>query len=620
MRASRRPPRALLAALALCTAAGAAAADTATLAGAGGTVIVTAPGWIASVRQDGTTLLEGGPALAPTVQGAAARALPGEVRRLDDRDGEVAFALAFDAAATGLAADLSVERRFRLLTGAGGGPTVEETLRIVPGRPLGEALSYRVPLVRIATGDGPVAFLPRRDGWGQEVPVAAFDCASYDLAGHGVAPRCTPLALPLLDLDLGQGWRLAVFTDPLFSSTFVAHRGQGEVGLALSWRWPGERVPLARQERRVYLHLHRGGPAEALDAFLRLTAVSRVPAWLDSIRLVYFDYLSDGGRGWYRDLDALARRIPEAERGAVAVTLHGWYDRLGAYAYDERADRLLDHWPALPGRYGRRQVMSVAEVRHRLAYARGLGFRALLYFADGVCIDTATRRGAATPAELGICPWSGPEVEGRLLRQSPADPEVRSWFRCYLEALLAAFGDTIDGLVWDETFWIRRGAVSTSPGPALAAPAMLTLTRELTERVEAFDRDLAFLVSDNIGLAEGIDAPPNALMAHGTFQDSECDRRGWSWGLLPSWRKPLWSVLWSARSRFDDLRDGVLRAGAPVSLSNGWADDEGPAEMPAERLDEALRLFRWLGRNRPRPGWLEEEPERWLARPLGASP
>jgi hypothetical protein len=50
----------------------------------------------------------------------------------------------------------------------------------------------------------------------------------------------------------------------------------------------------------------------------------------------------------------------------------------------------------------------------------------------------------------------------------PSVPGLRDWYRGYLKALLEEYARDIDGLVWDETFYIpdqQRGVQAPTPPP-----------------------------------------------------------------------------------------------------------------------------------------------------------
>lgn len=528
-----------------------------------------------------------------------------------DGDG-LGFRAALRAIDSSLQSDLELSRRFAAVGDCTRGFTVAEQLSIAAATPIVRGLEVRVPLLRFPLTAGNV-FVPRRDGRGVLLETNRDHCVSYELGGDSPFEGCIPLAVPVIDVALGGGRRLAIFTDPMFTASFRLQRDGESWVLWLGWRHPKD-VPFSQVDRGIYYHVHGDLAHAALDAFMAEVAVAATPAWTADIGLVYFDYLSDRGEGWARDLDVLAANIPPQQRHRVAVTVHGWYDVVGSYSYDRETDRFRERWFGQEERWGRAVPLDMAAVRDRLDDARDLGFRVLIYFADGLSFDRTTAVGETLDPILGMNSWNGPDVVSELAVASPADAGVRDFFHAYLRALLCEVGDHVDGLVWDETFWPRRGAYAETSPPAHADVAMMTLTRELTAIVSEWNPDIAFLTSEAPGLG-ALDPPPYVLMAHGTFQDSECDPVAWSYGLFPNWRKPLWSVLWASRTRFADMATGVNKFGAPVSLANGWADDWGPSEMSADELRRALDLARLDERPRRRPRYLEVDPVVYLAAP-----
>jgi hypothetical protein len=258
------------------------------------------------------------------------------------------------------------------------------------------------------------------------------------------------------------------------------------------------------------------------------------------------------------------------------------------------------------------------EMRRKLKLARDQGFRVLLYFNDGLLQDTGTpdyrpqwdlvnlkgdKRGG----------WTGPDTWGQTFARNPAHPEVRQWYHDYLAALLRSFGPVVDGFVWDETFYVRTGTITLQPQPAYCDQAMLQLVKTLTAQVRAANPQKAFLTSDCIhaaGLAPLNDALPGyALVADGTYQNTECEPAACSYGLFPNWRNTQWDCVWHSVSRFDRTQWSVEHYGVPVAISNGFGDDCGPSEWTNQQRERFLRLFRWrLGRSRVR--FLTDDPQK----------
>ncbi len=469
-------------------------------------------------------------------------------------------------------------------------------------------------------------WLPRLDGTGSllETQKAAGFRFAGALPGQGLL-----LALPMVSLPaLDKANRVLVAADPYFSTFFRA--------TALEWTYLAKAgLEDGRESRTLVVVVHPGAIEESLGWFYRalLPAVAPGPEWLHEIAMVDFDYHSDEGRGWFRDLDALTAALPESDRHQVFLCLHGWYDYLGRYCFDAPSGRLDREWTvfssyesarAAPvfGTIGGERVsmgfgnckpgpMSLAEVHRRLQYARARGFRAGLYFADGV------NAGAGLPHFDPACVlqwggWQGPDSKGRSYLQNPLHPKVRAFFLDYAQALLAEFGPDLDALVWDETFHVPCGQLGTESCPGYADRAMMRLVREITALVEDYNRrhqrQIAFLTSDCPGaFGEELKAP-YALVSHGTYQDSWCQPRAWSYGVFANYRNVLWSCCWWPVTKWSRVEFGARQHQAPVAISNGWGDDQGFSELSSSQRARVLELFHWRKQQPTRLHWFVRLP------------
>ena len=396
---------------------------------------------------------------------------------------------------------------------------------------------------------------------------------------------------------------------PLLRLALRALLRDGQVVGSIRYRYAASKVPLrgGQTETRhfgVWLAgASRGEPfGRSVDAFFRLMLpdVPRGPDWPHRIAMVGYDFLSDGGQGWEKDVKVLARLLTPAERRRVALCFHGWYENLGGYGFDSAKKEIKAQWVAMGGT--RKVPFTRDSMRQKLKLARDLGFRVLLYFGDGLLQDSGAPdyRPEWDLVRLGEGKrggWTGPDTWGETFARNPAHPAVRQWYRDYLAALLKSFGSAIDGFVWDETFYVRAGTIARAPQPAYCDRAMMQLVQSLRAQVRAADPEKVFLVSDCLH-AEGL-APKQdmlvgyALVADGTYQDTECSRAVRSYGLFPNWRKPLWDCCWDSLSRFADTQWGVEHYGIPVAIANGWGDDRGPWKWTAGQREQFLKLFRW---------------------------
>lgn len=475
-------------------------------------------------------------------------------------------------------------------------------------------------------------WLPLLDGTGGTL--SSNQAAGFRFAGD-MPETGVLLALPMLSVPsnltglVAKERRLMFAADPYFSTLF--RNGN------LEWTYLAKGGLEHGCERRTLIVAdHAGSIDDSLAYFFRYALAGNKPGpeWLHSVALVDFDYLSDGGQGWFRDVDALAAALPKRERHQVFLCLHGWYDFLGRYCFDAKTKKLDQEWTAFSsyeaarnahplGKIGGEQVsmgfanckpvkMSLAEVHRRLQYARSHGFRVGLYFADGMNAGDGLPD-FAPDRVLEWGGWQGPDSKGKSYFQNPLHPRVHAFFVDYTKALLAEFGLEADALVWDETFHVPCGRAGTEAWPGYADRAMMRLARELTASVEAFNglhrRQVAFLTSDCLGAFGNELKGPYALVSHGTYQDSWCQPRAWSYGIFANYRNVLWSCCWWPMTKWKWVEFGVRNYQAPVSLSNGWGDDCGFSEMTPAQRARAVALFQWRKQHPTRLRWLERLPE-----------
>ena len=256
--------------------------------------------------------------------------------------------------------------------------------------------------------------------------------------------------------------------------------------------------------------------------------------------------------------------------------------------------------------------MSLADLHRRIRYARSRGFRVALYFADGLVSCDGLKDVFDPSKVLRWGGWEGPETVGRSHVQNPLHPEVRAFYTGYLQALLGEFGKEVNAFVWDETFYAQPGDLGSEAYPGYADRAMMTLVAELTRMTASARRELAFLASDDVGIGRGPYLAPYALAAQGTYQDSGCNPLSWRFGLLPNFRNALWSCSWAPSKAFARSRYGVETFDTAVPISNGYGEDRGVSELPAERLAPLMDLFERRKQRRMEIGWIEEKDGRQL--------
>lgn len=474
-------------------------------------------------------------------------------------------------------------------------------------------------------------WLPLIDGVGGVL--GTNQAAAYRLAGALPKPGAL-LALPMISVPQPQTsshkrpGRLMIAADPYFSVLFTP--------MALGWTYPAAGgLENGCEKRTIVISRHEGSPEQSLDCFFRtvLADVPPGPKWLHEVALVDYDYMSDGGQGWFRDIDALAAALPKTDRHKVFLCLHGWYDFLGRYGFDQRTGKFDSEWTVFSsyetakkapgfGEIGGERVevgfgnckpveMSLKEVHARLNYARAQGFRVGLYFADGMNAGEGLADFDRS-CVLRYGGWQGPDSKGRSYIRNPLHPKVRAFYLAYTKAMLAEFGPDIDVLNWDETFHLPSGQLGNEGALGYADRAMMRLVRDISQLVEDYDRahqrQIAFLTSDCLGVTDKEIRAPYALVAHGTYQDSWCQPQAWSYGIFSNYRNVLWSCCWWPVTKWSWIDFAVRQYQAPVSLSNGWGNDKGFSEMTDEQRARALVLFNWRKDKPTRLKWFDQLP------------
>jgi hypothetical protein len=427
-------------------------------------------------------------------------------------------------------------------------------------------------------------------------------------AGGGISPRVT------------------IAADPYFSTLFTPEN--------VAWTYP-KRVGLddRLEKRAVVTVFHAGSAADAVEAFFAeaLPGVPAGPAWLHEIAMVDYDYMSDAGKGWFADIDALTKALRPEDRPKVFLCLHGWYDWVGRYCFDAKKGKFDEQWSAFgnyekakfqpsKGKVGNDEVdvgfakclpvrLSLGKLHQRLSYAKSRGFRVGMYFADGTASSTGLPD--FSPGRvLRMGGWAGPDVTGKAYDQNPLVPAVYRFYLAYTDALLAEFGPQVDAFVWDETFRVPTGSLGSDAVPGYADRAMMRLVRAVAKKIEGYNarsaREIALLASDDLYPQSA--AAPYALVAHGTYQDSWCDPQAWSNGIFPNYRNVMWSCCWWPVHQWQWIEFGVRRYQAPVAISNGWGDNLGFSELSPQMRQNVLTLFQWRKQKPTRLKFLEQLP------------
>lgn len=495
----------------------------------------------------------------------------------------------------------------------GRGVCLFRKITLAPSMKFDRDLTVRLPIAPFSLPE--LTWLPLKNGVGASLGKAPR--AAYRFAG-ALRSEGIPLAIPMVSFESRElSLRCTIGADPAFSTLFEKE--------SLEWTYP-KSVGLTdpQETRHVTISLHQGTPDDALGQFFTWThpqpRAALGPGWLRDIAMVGYDYMSDGGQGWFRDIDALAAAIPLQDRKKVLLCLHGWYDFVGRYSFNPGTEKLDSEWTAFSNYPNVKDKfpnsvpvsMSLKKMHERIAYAKSRGFRVALYFADGMSAGDGLDGIYAPGRVLYWGGWQGPDTKGKTYCQNPLAPEVFAFFQKYLKALLHEYGRDIDALVWDETFHVDAGSPGTDSHRGYADRAMMNLVKDLTDEVHVFDRstgrEVAFLASDCIGVFNWVTKPPYALMADGTYQDTHCDPAAWSYGIFPNFRNVLWSCNWEPVSKWDFTEFGVRNYQAAVAISNGWGDDKGFSEMSPDMQRKVLNLFHWRKQFPTKLGWFRELP------------
>ena len=438
--------------------------------------------------------------------------------------------------------------------------------------------------------------IPERNGTFKIYPILpnAGGAGRFDLGNAAIGPvQCSTLGMPVVGLSFGdKDAHLAIAADPYCGSFFQAEATPSGTRITVRSTYTGSVVPLRSERRTLALEFHSNGADGTLRNFYRtIPEIEPGAPWTQGIHLVYYDYLSEKGEGWFKDLKVLADRIPAQNRGHVAVCQHGWYDYFQQYAYDHKTGKLLKEWTAFPGTF--KVPMSLTGMHRRLKFAKDLGFRVLLYFADGTNSDGGSpnfRKDYMLKDKTGktFPGWKGPDSIGQPWMMDPSVLELRDWYRGYLKALLDEYAMDVDGFVWDETFYIATNFISYAQAePAYADRAMMSLVSELTQLVQSYHErnpNLVFLASD-------LGSTSYALVSNGTYQDSAMREEAWGPSMFANYRNCLWSCNWFPVRNAKQNEIAAEKYGLPQGVSNGWEDNCGPSRMPAELLDDVVRRF-----------------------------
>ena len=520
-----------------------------------------------------------GPGTPPSVQGTLTIDL-----RLDPQSTALRMEedLALDRESM---ADLRVTTRYRVANERAVALVTEDTqLRPLDNYSGTSAIYTRGAIAHQLTQDRDVMAVFRLVDRSTDKDGVALSMPVVGLAFHGPAARPT---------------FLSIATDPFYGMQATASLEDAHTLLERETVYRGAVVPFGRQQRVAVLEWTDRGADGIFGSFYRtIPEIEPCAPWARNVAMGYYDYNGDDGRGWYSDLTKLAELIPQQDRDKVACCLHGWYDRLGFYCYDQQTDTLADIWTAFDNGYPGRQPirMSKTEMHRKIAFAKSLGFRVVLYYADCTNITAAkvedswcgkdfrkylyTNKAGKQPAG-----WTGPCGGGLQLDISL--PEVRKWYTNYFKALLREYGAEVDGYVLDESNYFSAGALCLRDGrpPAYGDQEQMRFIHDLTVVLQEHRRR-----NPDLCLFEGSHYL-YGLVTHGSFTDFE------GIPLVVNYRNTSIQCCWedpgirNVHCRFRTDPNYRYPYGLDIGLSNGCGSDMGPSEMPATQLAEVIAHF-----------------------------
>jgi hypothetical protein len=465
-------------------------------------------------------------------------------------------------------------------------PVLQHSIELSSSRKLTQDLTVHFPVSALESGD--MVLLPLKNGTiYRSERTSGSRIASYRCAGRS-EKYARDIALPLV-ICSNNKQSTAVLTDPYFSSLF----DKGKI----RWTYPREVGFEDAVEKRTIVQIEGVSDLDEAMTMYYQTVLKDVPPgpeWIKDIAMISYDYMSDEGKGWFNDIDTLAALIRRPDRQKIALCLHGWYDVVGRYCYNDTTGKLDASWKNRI----RGIELSLADLHRRIRYATERGFTVLMYFADGV-LSSKGLPGFDAEDVLEEGGWNGPDVLGGPYHQNLARPRVADYYRNYAKALFTEFASEVSGFVWDETFYIQIGTLGTSRHRGYLDRAQMWLVKEIAAILHSIAPDRAFFTSDCIGEKSSTgDVPPYALVADGCYQDSWNEPSYWSYGIFPNYRNVIWSCNWKPLANFRYTLFGVYAYNTPVVFTNGWEEDRGFSEMTEPEKADFVKLFNYRKQKR----------------------
>jgi hypothetical protein len=421
------------------------------------------------------------------------------------------------------------------------------------------------------------------------------------------------IAIPMMIMETDRGLYM-LGCDPEFSATFLfVPQNEKTAEIRIVWQYSAQ-AGVHSDEKRAFFLKPFPCLSDAINGWfdLALPDVPKGPDWIHEVALQNFDYFSKNGNGWYNDIDAFTRMSRHEDRHKAVFTLHGWYDLIGRYCYDEQKKKLDEEWTVFPlihhpfllERSSRSKIephimgvpfpnkfrslqdynpvkMNWEGLRNRLRYAKDRGIRTCLYTFTGMESPGDRRKAVETGIGLNLDNpvWKGPDLVGETFVRNPLHPGNVEFFITVLQALLEQLGDLLDLLIMDEMYYVEYGCMGPKACPGYADRALMRLTKKLAETAHQFRPDMALMCNDLIGLPDNR-AFPYGMFCDGAYQDTSMFHLAWHRNRFTQWRNTVWSCNWWPVTNIEWTKHGVLSHGAPVALSNGClGDDTGLGDM-----------------------------------------
>ena len=185
------------------------------------------------------------------------------------------------------------------------------------------------------------------------------EIASYRCAGIP-EKYANDLAIPMVIVSARNN-RTAICTDPYFTSLYQSG--------AIKWSYPKKVGLEDKSEKRTIVLVDGVGNIDSgMDLYYRtvLKDIPPGPDWAKDIAMISYDYMSDRCRGWYNDIDSLTNITTPEDRHKIALCLHGWYDIVGRYCFDEKTGKLDQKW----NNRITKMDLSLADLHERITYAK----------------------------------------------------------------------------------------------------------------------------------------------------------------------------------------------------------------------------------------------------------